>query len=291
MARKKRVPEAVAVPTNEPKEKVQYQDAFQSTVTRRVEDVGKTLEGKGKTVLYGIAAAAVLLVLVGIFYLWNRSSDAKAQAALGKAIETSQAYVTDSPVPAGSTIKTFKTEKERAEASVAEFQAVADKFGGEVGAKARYFAATNKLSLDRPAATAELENLAKTNDEVGTLSKFALAQVKAGDGKLDEAVTLYQQLDAAGDPVVAKDTIKLELAKLYEKQGKKDDAVNLYFGIAKAAAEAKDADGKPAQQTSAAREAKQKLEELAPEKAKELPEPALPDSPFGGGGNLPINLQ
>ena len=129
MARKKRIPE-VTLPTNEPKEKVQYQDAFQSTVTKKVEDVSKTFEGKGKTVLYAVAAAAVLLVLVGIFYLWNRSSDAKAQAALGKAIETSQAVVTDSPVPAGSTIKTFKTEKERAEASVSEFQAVADKFGG-----------------------------------------------------------------------------------------------------------------------------------------------------------------
>src|SRR5262245_17795317 len=103
MARKKRVPEAVALP-NEPKEKVQYQDAFQSTVTKRVEDVGKQFEGKGKTVLYAVAAAAVLIVLIGIFYLWNRSSEAKAQAALGKAIETSQAYVTDSPVPAGSTI-------------------------------------------------------------------------------------------------------------------------------------------------------------------------------------------
>ena len=289
MARKKRVPEAVAVPTSEPKEKVQYQDAFQSTVTKKVEDVSKTFEGKGKTVLYAVAAAAVLLVLVGIFYLWNRSSDAKAQAALGKAIETSQAVVTDSPVPAGSTIKTFKTEKERAEASVSEFQAVADKFGGAVGEKAKYFVAVNKLSLDRGAATAELENLAKSSDDVGTLSKFALAQVKAGEGKTDEAVALYQQLAAADTSLIAKDTINFELAKLFEKQGKKEEAVTAYFNIAKAASEAKDADGKPAQQTAAAREAKQKLEELAPEKAKEIQEP-VPESPFGGG-NLPINLQ
>src|SRR5688572_4915960 len=106
MARKKRIPEAAAVATNEPKERVQYQDAFQSSVTKRVDEVSKTFEGKGKTLLYAIAAGAVLLVLIGIFYLWNRSSDAKAQAALGKAIETSQAYVTSSPVPAGATIKT-----------------------------------------------------------------------------------------------------------------------------------------------------------------------------------------
>jgi predicted negative regulator of RcsB-dependent stress response len=289
MARKKRTPE-VTVPTNEPKERVQYQDAFQQTVNKRVEDVGKTFEGKGKTILYGVAAVAVLLFLVGIFYLWNRSSDAKAQAALGKAIETSQAIVTDSPLPAGTTIKTFKTEKERAEASVAEFQTVADKFGGSVGEKAKYFIAVNKLSLDRAAATAELENLSKSNNEVGNLSKFALAQVKAGDGKTDEAVTIYQQLAADSNPVIAKDTINFELAKLLEKQGKKDEAVNIYFSIAKAASEAKDADGKPVPLSSTARDAKAKVEELAPDKAKEIVEPA-PESPFGGGGNLPLGIQ
>ena len=288
MARKKRIPEAT-VPTNEPKEKVQYQDKFQSTVNRKVEDVSKTFEGKGKTILYAIAAAGVLLVLVGIFYLWNRSSEAKAQAALGKAIETSQAVVTDSPMPAGSTIKTFKSEKERAEASIAEFQSVADRFGGDVAQKAKYFIATNKLSIDRAAAITELENLSKTNDEVGTLSKFALAQAKVTDGKPDEAIALYQQLVAADNSVIAKETLKFELAKLYEKQGKKDDAVNLYFEIAKAASEAKDLEGKPATPSQTAREAKEKVQELAPEKAKEIQE-QTPQSPFGGG-NLPLGIQ
>ncbi len=288
MARKKRIPEPT-LPTNEPKEKVQYRDAFQSTVTKKVEDVSKTFEGRGKTALYAVAAAAVLLVLVGIFYLWNRSSDAKAQAALGKAIETSQAYVTDSPIPAGTTIKTFKTEKERAAAAVAEFQAVADKFGGAIAEKAKYFVAVNKLSLDRAAATAELENLSKSNDEVGTLSKFALAQVKTGDGKTDEAIALYQQLASADSTVIAKDTINFELAKLLEKQGKKDEAVNVYFTIAKTASEVKDLDGKPVPLTPTANEAKAKVEELAPERAKEIVVPT-PESPFGDG-NLPLGIQ
>jgi tetratricopeptide (TPR) repeat protein len=288
MARKKRVPE-VTLPTNEPKERVQYQDAFQSTLTKRVEEAGKTFEGKGKTALYALLGVVALLALIGIYFMWNRSSEAKAQAALGKAIETSQSQVTDSPMPAGSTIKTFKTEKERAEASVAEFQAVADKFGGSVGEKAKYFVAVNKVSLDRAAATTELDGLAKSSSDVGKLSKFALAQVKAGDGKNDEAVSIYQELAAMDNPVVAKDTINFELAKLLEKQGKKDDAVNLYYTIAKTASEAKDADGKPVQMTSTARDAKTKLEQLAPDKAKEIVEPK-PESPFGGGG-LPLGIQ
>ena len=288
MARKRRVPE-VTLPVNETKERVQYQDAFQSTLTKRVEEAEKTFEGKGKTALYALLGVVALLALIGIYMLWNRSSEAKAQAALGKAIETSQSQVTDSPMPAGSTIKTFKTEKERAEASVAEFQAVADKFGGSVGEKAKYFVAVNKVALDRAAATTELDGLAKSSDDVGKLSKFALAQIKAGDGKADEAIAIYQELAATDNSVIAKDTINFELAKLLEKQGKKDDAVNLYYSIAKTASEAKDADGKPVQMTSTARDAKTKLEQLAPDKAKEIVEPK-PESPFGGGG-LPLGIQ
>jgi len=280
MARKKRLVEQPALPTNEPKEKVAYQDAFQSNVNRRLEDADKMFEGKGKTILYAIAAVAVLAILVGIFMSYNRRSKAEGQTALGKAIETSQSQVTDQPLPAGSTIKSFKTEKERAEASIAEFQAVADKFGGDVGEKAKYFIAVNRLSVDRAAAITELDGLAKGSGEVGTLSKFALAQAKTSDGKLDEAVALYQDLAKMSDPIISKDTINFNLAQIFEKQGKKTEAADLYYNIAKTAADAKDTDGKAVPLSLTAREAKDKLTALDPEKAKTIPEPT-PETPSG----------
>lgn len=281
MARKKRRIEPVAVATNEPKDKPRYQDPFQQRVGGKIEDAGKKLEGQGRNILYGLAALVVLGIVVWIIYAWSGRSNAAAQTALGKAIEISQSRVTDTPVPAGSTEKTFKTEKERAEAAVAEFQSVAEKFGGDVGQKAKYFAAVNRMGLDRAAAIAELEELAKTGNEVGTLSKFALAQAKVGDGKTDEAVAIYQELSAMSDPIVSKETINFELAKLYEKQGKKQEAVDLLFNLVKTASEVKDADGKPVTLTPTAQSAKEKLNELDPEKAKEIPEPA-PDTSLGG---------
>ena len=286
MARKKRIIEQTAASAADTTEKVAYQDKFQTNVNRKIEDVSRNFEGKGKNVLYGIAAIAVLAALIGIFALWNRRSDATAQTALGKAIETSQAQVTDQPAPPPSTAKTFKTEKERAEASIAEFQAVADKFGGNVGDKAKYFIAVNRLSVDRAAGIAELDALSKSNNEVGKLSKFALAQAKAGDGKFDESVALYQELSAMSDPIVAKETINYNLAQMFEKQGKKQEAADLYFSIAKAAAEAKDLDGKAVPLNLTARGAKEKLTALNPEKAKELPEPAVEAPPSMGGMNL-----
>ncbi len=282
MPRKKRRIEPVAVPaTTESKEKPRYQDKFQQRLGNTIEDAGKKLEGQGRNVLYGLAALLVLGIVVWLIYAWSGKSNQAAQTAFGKAIEISQRRVTSDPLPAGFSEKIFKSEKERAEAAVAEFQSVAEKFGGDVGEKAKYMAAVNRIGLDRAAAVAELETLAKSGDEVGKVSKFALAQAKAGDGKTDEAVALYQELSAMSDPIVSKETINFELAQLYEKQGKTQESVDLLFALVKAASELKDPDGKAVTLTPTAQSAKEKLKQLAPERAKEIPEPA-PDPSFGG---------
>ncbi len=270
--RKKRQAPQVGLTENQPKPAVRYEDEFQHTVGHKVEEFGKQFEGKGKTILYAILGVIALGILISLAMSWSRRSNFAEQTALGKAIEVSQRQVTDQPLPATSTQKVFKTEKERAEASVAEFQTVVDTYKSE---KAKYFVAVNKLGLDRPTAMTELEGLSKTGGEVGSLSKFALAQAKTSDGKTDEASVLYSELASSTDSVVSKDTINFNLAGLLEKQGKKTEAADIYFNLANTANEAKDADGKPKQMSQTAREAKEKLTSLNPEKAKEIkaPEP------------------
>lgn len=280
MARKKRIPETNVLPIGtKPNEPVFYQDKFQEKTNRQINEVSKKFEGKGKTILYGIAAVVVLAVLIGIFYAWNRRSNSAAQAALGAAIETSQAPVTTQEIPAGTTIKVFKTEKERSEAAVAQFQAVADKYSGAVHDKALYFVAVTKLTLDRAAAEQELETLFKSGGETGTMSKFALAQAKQTDGKLDEAAALYNELLKSGDSIIAKDTINFALASIYETQGKKAEAADLYYKIADEATKARDLDGKAIPMSQTARLAQDKLKELDPAKAAQIKEepPALPE--------------
>lgn len=280
MARKQRRLEQVATAVNEPKTAVRYQDPIQQNINKKLEEAGKVFEGKGRTIMYGIAALAVIILLIFIVTTWSRRSNGAAQAALGKAIEISQSRVSDQPAPAGSTDKVFKSEKDRAEAAIAEFQTVVDKFGGAAGEKAKYFIAVNRLMSDRVAGIIELEGIAKTNTDVGKLAKFALAQTRFDDGKYDEAATLYQELIAFPDAVVAKETINFQLARTYEKQSKTKEAADLYFAIAKAAAEAKDADGKPVPMGETANEAKDKLTVLDAERAKEIVVPT-PESPFG----------
>lgn len=281
MARKKRRFEQLQAAAATPKERKIYTNKIQEQANERLDEFGKRLEGKGRTILYGLGAVVVVLILVFFFVRWNRSSSGAAQFALGQAIQTSQAPVTETDPPAGSTTKTFKTEKARAEASIAEFQAVVDKFGGDVADKARYFIAVNKLTLDRPAGIQELEAIANTTSPAGKLAKFALAQTRVDDKRYDDAVAIFQELLALENSLVAKDTLNFEIAKVYELQDKKAEAADIYFNIAKAGAERKDMDGKAVAATETITESKKRLEELNPARAKELPTPEgdAPTSP------------
>jgi hypothetical protein len=292
MARKKRRFEQLQAAASQPQEKKKYTDPFQALVGDRVEDFGKKFEGKGKTILYVVLALVVLSAVVYGVMVATRRSGGEAQTALGKAIETSQAQIAETPPPAGTTEKTFKTEKDRAEAAIAEFQAVVDKYSGPVAEKAKYFIAVNHLITDRSTGIQELSDLASGSSDVAKLAKFALAGTKVEDNKLDEAAALYQELAAMDDPIVAKDTVNFELAKVYEKQDKKQEAADIYFTIAKTASEAKDMDDKPVPMTQTATEAKDKLKAIDPDRAAQLVEP----TPEGGGistnaGGLPISVK
>jgi len=71
-----------------------------------------------------------------------------------------------------------------------------------------------------------------SSGEVAALSKFALAQANESDGKLDDAARLYSELAKLNSATVTAETANLRLAKVYEKQGKKKEAVDMLRGAA-----------------------------------------------------------
>src|SRR4051794_14408550 len=105
MASKKRRFEQLQAAAAAPQDKKVYVDPFQQQVVPRLEDVGKKLEGKGKTILYGVGALIAVVIIAMIVMNVSRRSSGAAQTALGKAIETSQAQISDTGTPAGSTQK------------------------------------------------------------------------------------------------------------------------------------------------------------------------------------------
>jgi hypothetical protein len=249
-------------------------DKFRDTTMGLVDRAAHRMEGKGRKILYGIVALiAVALIAWGVM-AWRGSKSDEARLALGRAIKIAETPVVSTPLP-GSTAPTFRTEKERAQKALEEFQKVAATYGGTTGEHARYFAAANQLILDRAKGTAELDALTKSSDpEVSTLAKFALAQVKEGDAKYEEAAALYSDLVKQGSTIITPDTANLRLAMVYEKLGKKQEAADILFKMVETARQAKGKDGKPAPQSGAARRAADELEKIDPARFAQLPPPA-----------------
>ena len=250
-------------------------DRFRDTTMGFLDRLGNLLEGRGRTILYGLGGLLLVGILVIFFVKWSNRKADEARQALGRAIEFSTADINPAPIP-GSTSPTFATEVERAQRAIDEFEKVAAKYGDPYRAEARFFIASNRLTIDRPKGITELTELSSSSvPEVAALSKFALAQAKESDGKLDEAAQLYSDLAKQNSVSVTAETANLQLAKLYKKQGKKKEASDVLFNLVDASRKAKGEDNKPIPTSAAAREAATELQKLDPDRYAQLP----PESP------------
>jgi tetratricopeptide (TPR) repeat protein len=255
-------------------------DQFRDKTMQVLNRAGDRLEGKGRIILYSLAGIAALAVLAGIFSWWSNKKSMEASQALGRAIEIASAPVQAQPV-AGSTQMSFPTERARSERAVQEFQKVADKYSGQTREMARYFMAVNQLTLDHNRGLSDLDALSKSSyKDIAAQARFALAQAREADGQLDAAAAVYQQLLQEKNPATPVDSVNLRLAAIYEKQGKRKEAVDLLFAIAESARKAKTPEGKPVPKSSAAREAEQKLEKLDAARFAQLPQEAPSDLPL-----------
>jgi predicted negative regulator of RcsB-dependent stress response len=255
-------------------------DRFRDTTMGFFDRLGTLLEGRGGTILYGLGGLIVAAALVLGFIKWNNRKSDEASQALGRAITISTADINSTPI-AGSTEPSFGSEYDRAQRAIEEFEKVAAKYGDPYRSEARYFIASNRLIVDRAKGLTELSELSNSSvPEVAALSKFALAQAKEGDGKLDEAAQLYSDLAKQNSTSVTPETANLRLAKVYTKLGKKKEAADVLFNIVDASRKAKGENNQPAPTSAAAREAATELQKLDPARYAQLP-PETPPSLLG----------
>ncbi len=256
-------------------------DRFRDSAMGLFDRLGDVLEGKGKTILYGLVAVILAAAILGLYLKWSHRKTDEARRALGRAIAIATTPVTTTPVP-NANGPSFTSEQERARKAIEEFEKVAAKYGDPYHTEAQYFIATNQLYVEREKGIGALTELSKSGQaDVATLSKFALAQAKEGDSKYDEAAKLFSEIAALNNPVVTPENANFRLAMVYVKQGKKKEAADVLFQIADSARKAKDADGTAATQSSAAREAAQELQKLDPDRyAKLTPEAPAAGLPF-----------
>ncbi len=257
------------------------QDRFRDTTMGLLDRLGDKLEGKGRTILYGLVGVVLIVAVAGLALRWSNRKDDEARRAMGRAIGIATTEIASGPTGTTSTLS-FATERERAQRAVEEFEKVADKYGDPYRSDARYFAATNMLSFDRARGISELTELSKSSlAEVAMLSKFALAQAKESDKGYDEAAQLYKEIASQNGTIVTAETANMRLALVYEKQDKKQEATELLFSIADGARKAKEVDGTPSPLSGAAREATTELQRIDSARYAQLtPEAPRLDLPF-----------
>lgn len=250
-------------------------DRFRDTTMLLADKLADRVAGRRRQILYGLLALVVIAAAAYGVIRWRGKHAAEAEAAMGRAITINGAEIAPAPAP-GSREPVFTTQQERSERAIAEFEKVAAKYGEPYKSEARYFVATNELVTDRAKGETDLQTLSQGNGEINTLAKFALAQAKEADGNLDEAARLYGEIAKQGSAIITAETANLRLATVYDKQGKKKEAADLLFNIVETARKAKDKDGKPLPESSASREATQKLLKIDPARHAQLTPPPTP---------------
>ncbi|HEY2857318.1 MAG TPA: coatomer subunit epsilon [Terracidiphilus sp.] len=178
-----------------------------------------------------IAGAVVVAVLVGALIFWNVRSSA-AETALGGALDTYTAQLTQpgAPAQAGS----YANSTDRAKAANQQFVAVANQYGMmPEGSKAHYFAGVTYQELGQTgSAETELKQAAGAWDRnVSNLAKLALAGLYHQMGRDQQAIDLYNELVSKPSVTVSASTAQLSLADLYVAEKKQDQAKAIWAKI------------------------------------------------------------
>lgn len=185
---------------------------------------------QSRLLLKGLIAAAALGAAILIFYVFSSQRARSAGDELALAFCWDQAIVAN-PIPPNPPGCAAATEDEKHHKACEAFEKAArdyPSYNGEIG---RYLAAAHQLYFDGPKAEATLQEIAQKNSSVGAQARLALAQRYEATSRLNEAVTEYQKLKAQpGD--ISPLLIDFNIARTYEAMGKKQEAVDLYFGVA-----------------------------------------------------------
>src|SRR5258708_22919236 len=180
-------------------------------------------------------AALVVALLVGGYFAWRAPLDDKAPTLLASALAVAAAQIVTPPPPAPGSAPpvqppgSFRTERERLEASVPLLQRAADAYpNSDAGITARYRLAASLSELGRyPEAEQRYQEVVQ---KAGGKSIYRYtARLGAGDaqlaqGKGDAAVTTFLHLASDSSSTLPVDGIPMQLSAAALIGGKEEDA-------------------------------------------------------------------
>ncbi|WP_425358497.1 coatomer subunit epsilon [Terriglobus roseus] len=179
-------------------------------------------------------AVVVLIVIAGVFAFLSSHRSEAASNALAEAMQTYDAPIAtpQQPVPAGT--RSFSSVEERAKAANVQFAAVADKYSStDAGRNALYLQGVTAMQTGQNETAEKLlkKSADSWNHDVSTLAEMALAGLYRGTARESLAVEQYNKVIAKPSTLVPAGLAQLELADMYEANGKQAEAKKIYAQI------------------------------------------------------------
>jgi predicted negative regulator of RcsB-dependent stress response len=186
------------------------QDKFALEVQHSVQYVSGH---RGQMVKWGIPALAIVLIIAAGFYYRTYQHNAR-QEALHEAMRIQNSNIGPSQ---SQYVLTFPTAEARKKAVSKAWSDLAAKYPGtEEGRLGEYFLGTNAADDGNlPAAEKYFKASIDGHDgPYASLAKLALAQIYAGQGKVQDGAALIQSVIDHPTVLVSKDAAELALADL-----------------------------------------------------------------------------
>lgn len=187
-------------------------------------------------------AVLVVAVVVGVFFGWRAWRDGKATTLLASALAVTEAQVVTPPPPAPGSAPpvqppgTFRTDRERLEASLPLLQRAADGYpDSDAGVTARYRLAVSLAEMGRypEAEQRYLEVVQKTGAKniYHYTARLGAGEAQLAQGKGDAAVTTLKDLAADTNSTLPLDGVLMQLGRASLAAGKKDDASRAFTRV------------------------------------------------------------
>ncbi len=199
---------------------------------------------RNTVITWAIALVVVVLALTGGISLYQHRS-AAAATDFGAAMQTYQTPLVNNSQPTPPGMKTFPDANARAAASQSQFAQVADQYGmTKPGKLAAYFSGLTLAEEGKNGpAEEELKKAASSWDSgISALGKMALAQLYQQTNRDADAIAIYTDLSKSSAVTVPAGEAQLQLAALYESEGKTEQARKIYAELKD---KDKDSKGKP----------------------------------------------
>ncbi len=185
-------------------------------------------ERRGPLLSFVVALVVLAVVALG-YFAWRGRVEGRAGALLAEASIVETARVGPPPAPgAPSAGLTFPTEREKLQAALAKFKAVADQYPStDAGLFARYREATILMALGNPAEAMKSyqQVIDRAGDRIyGQMARLGLAEAQARGGQYDRRSTPSRSWRSSKDGPLPVDGILMQLGRTYLDAGKPADA-------------------------------------------------------------------